>query len=117
MPVVARPSILPIPSDTALDTLQFFPLTLDDGTVVLGVDDVAQFAGIPLTCLDLASLVGTHTRTALPRGTLPFDLSTHAAASTPIAADMLARLAEDVAGYAAQQTASPMVALRLSLQV
>jgi hypothetical protein len=92
-------------------------LALEDGTVVLSADDIKHFSSTPLSCLALDACLALAPRVSQPRDHLPFDLSPHPAARPAIASDMLARLAEDVSGFAAQQNTSQIPTMRLALRV
>eukprot|EP00048_Salpingoeca_helianthica_P023358 m.23852 g.23852 ORF g.23852 m.23852 type:complete len:4219 (+) comp8583_c1_seq1:2019-14675(+) len=117
VPAVARTDTRqPVASNTACGEVAVGSLALEDGTVVLTPDDVKHFSTNPLSCLPLDACLALAPRVSQPRDHLPFDLSSHPAAAPAIASDMLARLAEDVAGFAAQQNTTQIPTMRLALQ-
>jgi hypothetical protein len=82
----------------------------------LSPKDIAQFASIPLSCLQLDTYITTQVGVQPPVGaSMPFDLHRHPSAATVVAQEMLDRLEEDVVGFAAQCAAINIPVLRVDL--
>jgi hypothetical protein len=80
---------------------------------------LADFAAQPLACLDLAAMIEYEATpsSAHASQTLPFTLDDHASAQSVVSKELLSRLSEDVAGFAAVHNRSRkphMVGLRVA---
>lgn len=88
----------PQASDTSCGSLTIHA----DATLVFGVSpsDLATFGKIPLAVISLDRYIVWKPYKEDVPGSLPFDIASHPAARTVIAKELLARLEQDVAGYA-----------------